>query len=196
MSSIFVVLQASAGCLKLHCAQELRTHSRACTVGKCFVPFCKTGYKSCKEKYSLFTPPNEPSRLEAWRRAIPRKYRVLQRTDRVCEKHFAPHFIMKTWSAEIDGHVLMSGKRRAGLAKDAVPSIFEGAPRYLSKKIKSPRKQVKRQAHRVAPSTSTSHSGSSTEPMPTSPGEISSASGVSAEMPCDSSTRALRKCLA
>ncbi|KAL3184267.1 hypothetical protein MRX96_032072 [Rhipicephalus microplus] len=76
---------------------------------------------------------------------------------------------MKTWSAEIDGHVLMSGKRRAGLAKDAVPSIFEGAPRYLSKKIKSPRKQVKRQAHRVAPSTSTSHSGSSTEPMPTSP---------------------------
>lgn len=60
----------------------------------------------------------------------------------------------------------------------------------------SPRKQVKRQAHRVAPSTSTSHSGSSTEPMPTSPGEIPSASGVSAEMPCDSSTRALRECLA
>ncbi|KAH8042327.1 hypothetical protein HPB51_021938 [Rhipicephalus microplus] len=165
-------------------------------MGKCFVPFCKTGYKSCKEKYSLFTPPNEPSRLEAWRRAIPRKDRVLQRTDRVCEKRFAPHFIMKTWSAEIDGHVLMSGKRRAGLAKDAVPSIFERAPRYLFKKIKSPRKQVKRQAHRVAPSTSTSHSGSSTEPMPTLPGEISSASGVSAEMPCDSSTRALRKCLA
>ncbi|KAH7990027.1 hypothetical protein HPB51_026492 [Rhipicephalus microplus] len=95
---------------------------------------------------------------------------------------------MKTWSAEIHGHVLMSGKRRAGLAKDAVPSIFEGAPRYLSKKIKSPRKQVKRQAHCVAPSTSPSHSASSTEPMPTSPGEISSASGVSAEMPCDSST--------
>ncbi|KAL3246211.1 hypothetical protein MRX96_057840 [Rhipicephalus microplus] len=63
-----------------------------------------------------------------------------------------------------------------------------GAQRYLSKKTKSPRKQVKRQAHRVAPSTSTSHSGSSTEPMPTSPGEISSASGVSAEMPFDSST--------
>ncbi|KAL3206314.1 hypothetical protein MRX96_040137 [Rhipicephalus microplus] len=95
---------------------------------------------------------------------------------------------MKTWSAEIDGHVVMSGNRRAGLAKDAVPLIFEGARRYLSKKIKNPRKQVKRQAHRVAPSTSTSHSGSSTEPMPTSPGKISSASGVSAKMPCDSST--------
>ncbi|KAH8032710.1 hypothetical protein HPB51_001408 [Rhipicephalus microplus] len=147
-----------------------------------------SNFNFLKEKYSLFTPPNEPSRLEAWRRAIPRKDRVLLRTDRVCEKHFALHFIMKTWSAEIDGHVLMSGKRRTGLAKDAVPSIFEGAPRYLSKKIKSPRKQVKRQAHRVAPSTSTSHSGSCTEPMPTSPGEISSASGVSAEMPCDSST--------
>ncbi|KAH8009434.1 hypothetical protein HPB51_017419 [Rhipicephalus microplus] len=87
----------------------------------------------------------------------------------------------------------MSGKRRAGLAKDAVPSIFGGAPRYLSKKIKSPRKQVKRHAHRVAPSKSTSHGGSSTEPMPTSPGEISSASGVSAEMKCDSSTVAARE---
>ncbi|KAH6947990.1 hypothetical protein HPB50_022403 [Hyalomma asiaticum] len=36
----------------------------------------------------------------------------------------------------------MSGKRRAGLTKDAVPSIFNGAPGYLSKKIKSPRKKT------------------------------------------------------
>ncbi|KAH6946345.1 hypothetical protein HPB50_012874 [Hyalomma asiaticum] len=36
----------------------------------------------------------------------------------------------------------MSGKRRAGLTKDAVPSIFNGAPGYLSKKIKSPRKKA------------------------------------------------------
>ncbi|KAH9360577.1 hypothetical protein HPB48_012936 [Haemaphysalis longicornis] len=82
----------------------------------------------------------------------------------------------------------MSGKRIASLAKDAVPSIFEGAPRYLSKKIKSPCKQVKRQAHRVAPSTSTSHSGRSSEPMSTSPGKICIASRVSVEIPCDSST--------
>ncbi|KAH7948450.1 hypothetical protein HPB52_022940 [Rhipicephalus sanguineus] len=39
----------------------------------------------------------------------------------------------------------MSGKRRAGLTKDAVPSIFDGAPGYLSKKIKSPQKKTIRQ---------------------------------------------------
>lgn len=39
----------------------------------------------------------------------------------------------------------MSGKRRAELTKDAVPSIFDGAPGYLSKKIKSPRKKTIRQ---------------------------------------------------
>lgn len=112
-------------------------------MGKCFAPFCKTGYKSCAEKLSLFKPPNDDARLEAWR-AMPRKDRALQRTDRVCEKHFAPHFILKAWSSEIDGHVLMSGNRRTGLTKDAVPSIFEGAPSYLTKKVKSPRKRVKR----------------------------------------------------
>ncbi|XP_077502979.1 uncharacterized protein LOC144113650 [Amblyomma americanum] len=136
-----------------------------CILGKCFAPFCNTGYKSCKEKYSLFKPPNDEARLEAWRRAIPRKDRILQRTDRVCEKHFASHFILKTWSAEIDSHVLMSGTRRAGLSKDAVPSFFEGAPSYLSKKIKSPRKHVKRLALPVAASVSDRNSDSSSALM-------------------------------
>ncbi|KAH8009882.1 hypothetical protein HPB51_021680 [Rhipicephalus microplus] len=113
-------------------------------MGKCFVPYCNTGYKSCKEKFSLFTPPHDQARLEAWRRAIPRKDRVLQRTHRVCEKHFAPHFILKMWSAKLNDHVLMSGNRRAGLSKDALPTIFEGAPSYLSKKMKTPRKQSRR----------------------------------------------------
>lgn len=49
---------------------------------------------------------------------------------------FAPHFVVKTWSAEFDGHVLMQGDRRATLAKDAVPSIFDGCPAYLTKKVK------------------------------------------------------------
>nr|XP_054933637.1 uncharacterized protein LOC129387908 isoform X1 [Dermacentor andersoni] len=121
---------------------------------KCFVPYCRSGYKSCKEKNSLFKPPQDDARLEAWRRAIPRKDRVLQRTDRVCERHFAPHFILKTWSAEVDGHVLMSGKRRAGLTKDAIPSIFEGASSYISKQSKSPRKTAKRLSGRAASSAS------------------------------------------
>ncbi|KAH8042554.1 hypothetical protein HPB51_024485 [Rhipicephalus microplus] len=131
-------------------------------MGKYFVPYCNTGYRSCKEKFSLFTPPQDQARLEAWRRAIPRKDHVLQRTDRVCEKHFAPHFISKAWSAEINGHVLMSVSRRAGLSKDAVPSIFEGAPSYLSKKIRSPRKQSRRHACGAASSASTGGTSSGT----------------------------------
>ncbi|KAH8022178.1 hypothetical protein HPB51_022575 [Rhipicephalus microplus] len=102
-----------------------------------------------------FTYACDQARLEAWRRAIPRKDRVLRRTYHVCEKHLAPHFILKAWSAEINGHVLMSGSRRAGLSKDAVPSIFEGAPSYLSEKIRSPRKQSRRHACGAASSTST-----------------------------------------
>lgn len=78
-----------------------------------------------------------------------------QRTDRVCERHFAPYFVLKTWSAEIDCHVLMSGKRRAGLSKDAVPSIFEGVSGYLSKKIESPRKKVLQHMRRELSCTST-----------------------------------------
>ncbi|KAH7964173.1 hypothetical protein HPB51_027589 [Rhipicephalus microplus] len=147
-------------------------------MGKCFVPFCNTGYKSCKEKFSLFKPPNDEARLEAWRRAIPRKDRVLQRTDRVCEKHFASRFILKTWSAGIDGHVLMSGTRRAGLSKDAVPSIFEGAPSYLSRKIKSPRKQVKRLALPVAASVSSCNNNSSNLPTTASHIEVSPADNM------------------
>ncbi|XP_077535872.1 uncharacterized protein LOC144148165 [Haemaphysalis longicornis] len=130
---------------------------------KCFVPLCNSGYKSCDTKYSLFKPPNDEAGLEAWRRAIPRKDRVLQKNDRVCERHFAPHFILRTWSAEVDGRVLMSGTRRAGLAKGAVPTIFEGAPKYLSKKVKSPRKPVRRQSRAVAPRCTVSKSRSSCE---------------------------------
>ncbi|KAH6923527.1 hypothetical protein HPB50_002149 [Hyalomma asiaticum] len=55
----------------------------------------------------------------------------------------------------MNGHVLMSGSRRAGLSKDAVPYIFEGAPSYLSKKIRSPRKQSRRHARRAASWAST-----------------------------------------
>ncbi|KAH7938361.1 hypothetical protein HPB49_022801 [Dermacentor silvarum] len=142
-------------------------------MGKCFVPFCNTGYKSCKEKYSLFKPPNDDARLEAWRRAIPRKYRVLQTTDRICEKHFASPFILKTWSTVIDGHVLMSGTRRAGLSKDAVPSSFEGAHSYLSRKIKSPRKQVKWLALPVATSVSACKNDSRNLPTTASHIEVS-----------------------
>ncbi|KAH7948608.1 hypothetical protein HPB51_028463 [Rhipicephalus microplus] len=65
-----------------------------------------------------------------------------------------------TWSAEVDGRVLTSGTRRAGLAKGAVLTIFEEVPKYLSKRVKSPRKPVQRQSRAVAPRYTVSKSRS------------------------------------
>lgn len=44
-----------------------------------------------------------------------------------------------------------------------MPTIFEGAPKYLSKKVKSPRKPVRRQSRAVAPRCTVSKSRSSCE---------------------------------
>lgn len=111
----------------------------------CFVPRCSTGYKSCCDKFSLFSAPKDEEQLHVWRRAIPRKDRLLQATDYVCERHFEPHLVSKTWTAEHNGHVLVSTPRRALLAKDAVPTRFPDCPAYLSKTLKSRKRPAERQ---------------------------------------------------
>ncbi|KAG0436875.1 hypothetical protein HPB47_017715 [Ixodes persulcatus] len=50
---------------------------------KCFVPRCTTGYKTCREKFSLFRAPKDEAQLNLWRHAIPRKDRRLEATDHV-----------------------------------------------------------------------------------------------------------------
>jgi hypothetical protein len=64
---------------------------------KCFVPGCKSGYKTCTEKVSFFQPPSDPLLLSQWQRAIPRADLVLTRKDRVCEKHFTPELIERKY---------------------------------------------------------------------------------------------------
>ncbi|KAL3247510.1 hypothetical protein MRX96_056945 [Rhipicephalus microplus] len=61
---------------------------------KCFAPRCKTGHKSYTDKLSLFSAPREEERLRVWRNAIPRKDRILQSTDHLCEWHFEPHLLL------------------------------------------------------------------------------------------------------
>lgn len=111
---------------------------------KCFAPRCNTGYKSCTEKLSLFSAPKEEERLRVWRNAIPRKDRILQSTDHLCERHFEPHLVSKTWEAVYNGNVLCRAPRKASLSKDAVPTLFPDCPSYLSKE----KKQRKRPAER------------------------------------------------
>ncbi|KAH7960572.1 hypothetical protein HPB49_021231 [Dermacentor silvarum] len=100
---------------------------------KCFVPRCKFAYKTCTEKVSLFAAPREADRLNIWLHAIPRKDRVLGSTDYVCEKHFEPRYVTKTWEAVYKGHVLVSAPRKAALAKDAVADEVSLLPCSLDK---------------------------------------------------------------
>ncbi|KAH7958929.1 hypothetical protein HPB49_006535 [Dermacentor silvarum] len=73
---------------------------------KYFLPWWKPGYETCNENVSLFAVPRETDRLKIWRHAIPRKDRVLQSTDYVCEKYFEPRYVTKTSEAVYKGRVL------------------------------------------------------------------------------------------
>nr|XP_054923076.1 uncharacterized protein LOC129382872 [Dermacentor andersoni] len=113
---------------------------------KCFVPNCKSGYRTCTERVSLFKAPREPERLEKWRRAIPRADRVLQPTDHVCAKHFPNEVISATYHAEYKGNVLLHAQKKPVLSPDAVPSIFPNCPGYLTVQQKTRKPPRKRQA--------------------------------------------------
>lgn len=128
---------------------------------KCFVPNCSSGYRSCPDQVSLFKAPSEPARLELWRRAIPRADRILQPSDHVCAKHFPEHMISKSYYAEFNGKVLLNvPKKIPVLSANAVPSIFPGCPKYLTKPTRSRKPPRKRQ------STATCGDQSSKRPAP------------------------------
>ncbi|KAL1509794.1 hypothetical protein ABEB36_004476 [Hypothenemus hampei] len=100
---------------------------------KCFVPGCKTGYKSQLnqlEKISIFKAPKDVIERKKWAKSISRPDRVLQEHDSVCEKHFYPEEVIK--SIEINNVVIPY--QRPQLKKGAVPSIFPDCPKYLAKK--------------------------------------------------------------
>lgn len=91
---------------------------------QCFVSNCDTGSVSCKEKRCLFAPPADEARLIEWRRSIPRQHRELTLDDCICERHFEPRFVQRTWKIEYEGRVLAQGERQPYLTKDAVPTLF------------------------------------------------------------------------
>ncbi|XP_049274415.1 uncharacterized protein LOC119401942 [Rhipicephalus sanguineus] len=113
-------------------------------VRRCFVPFCNSGYRSCKEKFSMFAAPKDDELLEKWRRAIPaipKRRRALQTNDYVCEKHFEPELVCKEWTAHYKGHVLVNvPRKRVILSRDAVPTRFPDCTANLPK---TPRRSTK-----------------------------------------------------
>ena len=106
----------------------------------CFVPHCNSGYRTCKEKRSLFMAPKEDDRRKVWEGLIRRKDVRLKPSHKVCELHFEEHFIVKSWKHVIDGVVVEIPRDYPTLSNDAVPTKFPGYPKYYSN-VKLPKKR-------------------------------------------------------
>jgi THAP domain len=125
----------------LVCLFQLRFDDMPGHANKCFVPGCVSGYKTCKVKASMFTPPTDPDLLIKWQRAIPRSDRVLTMKDRVCELHFDSKLIERKYSCVIAGKIVELDRGRPTLRDNAVPHVFPNLPSYLTKQITNKRKQ-------------------------------------------------------
>jgi hypothetical protein len=101
----------------------------------CFVPGCKSGYRSQKNenKRHFFFPPKDKQFLDKWNAAIPRKDKELTRKCYVCDVHFKEEFVIKS-----DKSVELP-RQKWKLHPDAVPHIFPNLPKYLTQ-LKKPRK--------------------------------------------------------
>ncbi|KAH8010042.1 hypothetical protein HPB51_024392 [Rhipicephalus microplus] len=107
----------------------------------CFLPGCNSGYRSCKTKFSLFRGPKEPERLQQWTRNIKRDDKRLDDACVFCERHFEPSFIERTFKIVIQGNVEEILRDVPLLAKEAVPTAFSDAPKYLYKPLPQKRKE-------------------------------------------------------
>ncbi|XP_023230172.1 zinc finger protein 43-like isoform X2 [Centruroides sculpturatus] len=99
----------------------------------CFVPGCKSGYKSSNEKRHFFRAPSD--KIKEWMRFIPRDDRMLTNKCYVCDVHFASRFILKTFSHVINGEKVEIPRDRWELTSDAYPSNFPNCPKYISRSV-------------------------------------------------------------
>ncbi|KAH9367706.1 hypothetical protein HPB48_011362 [Haemaphysalis longicornis] len=98
----------------------------------CCVPGCISGYRSRKEKGSLFLPPKQPRKRDRWKGAIHRQemdaFSFESKAVRECEKHFDPTDIIRADEFKIRGQSVLLQRE-----KPAEPRIFENLPAYLTK---------------------------------------------------------------
>lgn len=98
---------------------------------------CSSGYRSNKEKASLFCFPSSAELREKWKRAIPRLeaggFSFESKNVRVCEKHFDASDVVRTDEHIVNGVVVSLQRERPRLRTNAVPRIFDGLPAYLTK---------------------------------------------------------------
>lgn len=100
----------------------------------CFVPGCRSGYyhsSTDSGKRHFFKV--KDNILDSWRKAIPRKDKLLTRNCHICDLHFDNRFILKTYKTVINGETVETERGKWDLTKDAVPTIFPNLPSYCSK---------------------------------------------------------------
>ncbi|EZA46797.1 hypothetical protein DMN91_011996 [Ooceraea biroi] len=91
----------------------------------CAVPNCKTGYKSIKQKCSVFKVPRNVEQFKKWQVAI--SGIELKQSQFVCEKHFEEQYILRKWiKRDCDGRIIAQVPYvHPKLAKSAVPTVFD-----------------------------------------------------------------------
>lgn len=89
----------------------------------CFAPGCKAGYKSSKEKLSLFQAPKDDELFEKWRRTVPRADKELQKHSALCEDS-----IVRTFTHVINNETVTLARERLILAPHAVPTMLANLP--------------------------------------------------------------------
>ncbi|XP_067126330.1 uncharacterized protein [Centruroides vittatus] len=101
----------------------------------CFVPGCKSGYRSSKseERRHFFKPGKKF--LQSWEIKIPRKDRELRYNSNICDVHFEERFIIKTFKHHINGQLVEIEREKWTLTSDAYPTIFFNLHKYLTRKL-------------------------------------------------------------
>ncbi|KAH9366056.1 hypothetical protein HPB48_007886 [Haemaphysalis longicornis] len=107
----------------------------------CFVPGCKSGYRSCFVKASLFRAPTDAARREIWARQIKRADKELTADGVVCERHFEEQYVEKTFRHMIGGKAVEIPRDRPHLKEEAITTVFPDAPKYFTRKARTKRKE-------------------------------------------------------
>ncbi|XP_077277436.1 uncharacterized protein LOC143905735, partial [Temnothorax americanus] len=102
----------------------------------CAVPKCKSGYKSQKEKLSMFKVPRNIEMRKKWEAAIPGVV-AFKETYFICEKHFEGHYIIRNYiKHDANGKIIANVPfQRPRLHSSAVPTIFDDNTSCIYNKV-------------------------------------------------------------
>ena len=115
----------------------------------CCVPGCRSNYDP-KQPVTIFSFPKDSTRAQTWLRAIHRSDYKVNKSSRVCIKHFDERYIVREDSVtRPDGSVLTVKRDQLKLSNDAIPTLFENLPTYLSKVLPQDRKDPKQRQKEI-----------------------------------------------